>query len=45
MVGKFENQEEDLPKSKAQLKSLKGQSSIDVLKIDLKEISFNNKRR
>ena len=42
---KFENQEEDLLKSQAQLKSLEGQSSIDVLKIDLKEISFNNKKR
>ena len=42
---KFENQEEDLLKSQAQLKSLEGQSSIHVLKIDLKEISFNNKKR
>ena len=41
---KFENQEEDLLKSQAQLKSLEGQSSIDVLKTDLKEISFNNER-
>ena len=42
---KFENQEEDLLKWQAQLKSLEGQSSIDVLQIDLKEISFNNERR
>ena len=41
----FENQEEDLLKWQAQLKSLEGQSSIDVLQIDLKEISFNNERR
>lgn len=41
----FENQEEDLFKSQAYLKSLEGQSSIDVLKTDLKEISFNNERR
>ena len=41
----FENQEEDLLKSQAYLKSLEGQSSIDVLKTDLKEISFNNERR
>ena len=32
-------------KSQAQFKSLKGQSSIDVLNIDLKEISFNNKMK
>ena len=42
---KFENQEEDLLKLHAQLKSVEGQSSIDVLRIDLKEISFNNKTR
>ena len=41
----FENQEEDLLKSQAYLESLEGQSSIDVLKTDLKEISFNNERR
>ena len=38
---KFENQEEDLLKSQAYLKSLEGQ----MLKTDLKEISFNNERR
>ena len=32
-------------KSQAQFKSLEGQSSIDVLNIDLKEISFNSKRK
>ena len=42
---KYENQEEDSLKSQAQWKSLEGRSSIDVLKIDLKEISFNNERR
>ena len=42
---KFENQEEDLLKSQAHLKSLEGQASTNVLKIDLKEISFNNRRR
>lgn len=42
---KFENQEEDLFKSQAQLESLEVQSNTDVLKRNLKEFSYNNKRR
>ena len=42
---KFENQEEGFLKSQSQLRSLEGQSSTDVLKIDFKEVSLNNKKR
>ena len=41
---KFENQEEGFLKSQSQLRSLEGQSSTDVLKIDFKEVSLNNKK-
>ena len=42
---KFASQEEGFLKSQSQLRSLEGQSSADVLKIDFREVSLNNKKR